>query len=92
MIQFKIGDEVEYKRGSNADEFWGTVTGNGARAEDDTDTQVLWCDGGLTCEDSSRLKPRSRTLPKPIPVQPEAEAAFVALAKAMGYKVQKVNE
>ena len=59
-------------------------------AEAAGDAIVLWYHGVRSWEDPDSLQLRSRTLPKPITIQPEAEAAFVALAKALGYEVQKV--
>ena len=87
MNKFNVGDGVELTRkaatGALLDD-WGTVV---------TATDIIeveWQDGEITTEFPLCLQPRSRTLPKPIRVQPEAEAAFVALAKALGYEVQKV--
>ena len=88
MNKFNVGDEVELTRkaatGALLDD-WGTVV-----TATDIIIEVEWQDGEITTESPLCLQPRSRTLPKPIRVQPEAEAAFVALAKALGYEVQKV--
>ena len=90
MNKFIIDEQVEFTVEAAGNGPMLEMYGRLEAYDDDWDAIVLWHHGTRTWEDPNSLQPRYRTLPKPISVQPEAEAAFVALAKALGYEVQKV--